>query len=58
MNDITITLTDRERTRLWLLLRDAAADADRYARSARTDERRERCVADVDLLQRVAEAVR
>ena len=58
MNDITITLTEHERARLWLLLTDAAKDVERDARVAWTDEWRERREADAKLLLRVAEVVR
>lgn len=58
MNEITLTLTDRECTRLWLLLTDAAEEASRDATGARTDERLERRTADAELLLRVAELLR
>ena len=57
MNEITLILTDCERTRLWLALIDDAEEAAREVAAARTDEGRERCVADVDLLLRVAEVI-
>ena len=57
MHEITITLTTQERTRLWLALIDDAEEAAREVAAARTDEGRERCVADVDLLLRVAAVI-
>lgn len=58
MNEITITLADGERARLWLALIDAAKDAEQSAAIARTDEARDAREARAELLRRVAEAVR
>ena len=58
MNEITITLTDHERSRLWLALIDAAEEAERDAYIAQTSERRKLRGDDAELLLRVAEAVR
>ena len=55
MTEITLTLTDHERTRLWLALIDAAEEARSDAHFARIGERRGVRKADVKLLLRVAE---
>ena len=55
MDEITITLTDHERTRLWLALIDAADKAQSGVEEARTDEECDVCELDVELFLRVAE---
>ena len=55
MNEITLILTDHERTRLWLALIDAADKAQSDAADmARTDEERDVCEDDAELVLRVA----
>ena len=55
MDEITITLTDHERTRLWLALIDAAEEAQSDAEEAHTDERRDVREDDAELFLRVAD---
>ena len=55
MTEITLTLTGRERTRLWHLLIDAADKAQGDVEEARTDEECDVCELDVELFLRVAE---